>query len=57
MDDITNEQIKAPTKKKYTMTTYALQATHGLNNIVTIFVTTFLISYIYSIQLTKNIFI
>ncbi len=50
MDDITNEQIKAPTKKKYTMTTYALQATHGLNNIVTIFVTTFLISYIYSIS-------
>lgn len=48
-----NEQMiteKAPAKKKYTTTMMALQTTHGLNNIVSIFVSTFLISYIYSIS-------
>ena len=46
--EIVTESV--PVKKKYTTTMMALQTTHGLNNIVSIFVSTFLISYIYSIS-------
>ncbi len=47
---IETEIIEKPKQKKLNSSTYALLTTHGFNEIVSIFVSTFLISYIYSIS-------
>ena len=41
---------EAKPKKKLNSTSYALLTTHGFNYVVSIFVSTFLISYIYKIS-------
>ena len=52
MENVTNEQqieVKKP-KKRLNTTSYSLLITHGFNLAISIFVSTFLISYIYSIS-------
>ncbi len=58
MDTIQNEEIvsdipaenTAVKQKKLNVTSYSLLSTHAINNIVSIFVSTFLVSYIYSVS-------
>ena len=47
--DVQTIEIAKP-KKKLTSTNYALLSTHGFNYVVSVFVSTFLISYIYKIS-------
>ena len=50
MENNTNAKNYGSLPKKFSITNYAQLITHGLNNIVSIFVSTFLISYIYQIS-------
>lgn len=50
MENSTNAKTYGALPKKFSVTNYAQLITHGLNNIVSIFVSTFLISYIYQIS-------
>lgn len=50
MDIQTKAKTYGTLPKKFSVTNYAQLITHGLNNIVSIFVSTFLISYIYQIS-------
>lgn len=43
-------QVEASKKKGLGLTSYSLISTHAINNIVSIFVSTFLVSYIYSVS-------
>ena len=47
--DVHTIEVSKP-KKKLTSTTDALLSTHGFNYVVSVFVSTFLISYIYKIS-------
>ena len=44
------EDVSVKPKKKLNSTSYALLSAHGFNYVVSIFVSTFLISYIYKIS-------
>lgn len=51
MEEVLKESLEvAVQKKKFTKTNYALLTAHGLNDVVSIFISTFLISYIYSLS-------
>lgn len=53
MENVTNIEtieVQKPKKRKLNLTSYSLLTTHGFNLAISIFVSTFLISYIYSIS-------
>lgn len=45
-----NEQVEVKPKRKLSGTNIAQQISHGINNVISVFVSTFLVSYIYSIS-------
>lgn len=48
--EVTSSENEVVSKKKFSATNYLQLVSHGLNNVISVFVTTFLVSYIYSIS-------